>query len=133
MAGRKRPGFRWSPWLISSARINHFGGHLTGGGGPGSQAGLDLALGVEMAAGDGRDEDRRGPGLAKGVDVDLQVVAVGGGRVGLALGALAGLVVVAELDEDEIGPSRGRQVPFRRLALGAAATGGEVKDLHPSR
>jgi hypothetical protein len=64
---------------------------------------VDRAFGREVAAHDGGDEDRDGAGGAGFVDVAGEIGAEGGLRVGFAGRALAGTVVVAELDEDVFG------------------------------
>lgn len=76
------------------------GGDLTGGIGPGLEFAANLAV-VEGAAGQGGDEDGSGTDGAGFFDEADQILAIGRLRIGFALGAFAGHVVVTELDEDE--------------------------------
>jgi hypothetical protein len=73
---------------------------LRGGVGPGLEFAANFAV-VEGAAGQGGHEDGFGADGAGFLDVADQILAVGGFRIGFALRAFAGHVVVAELDEDE--------------------------------
>lgn len=92
-----------------------------GGFGVGFEGVGEGAVFFEGAAGDGGDEDGGRLDGAGFVDEAAEFVAVGGGGIGFAVGAFAGLVVVAELDEDVVGPGGEDFIP---VAGGAEGAGG---------
>ena len=93
---------------------------------------LDLAIGGEHAAHDRRHQHRLRPRGPRLVDVTRHVLAKCGLGVGLAVRALAGPVVVPELDQDVVGLAghRRRPQPFVAEALRTPAVLGQVDHFH---
>src|SRR5688572_3158325 len=92
---------------------------------------MNLSVGAKLSARQRRDQHRLRAARARVVDVAGHELAIRRVGVGFALGALAGTVVVTELDEDVIGalPKRVRPAAFVDVAPGAAPAAGEVDQL----
>ncbi len=95
----------------------------------------DAAVLAENPARERADEHRHGTRGARLVDVAGEVVAEARGGIRLALGPLAGHVVVAELQEHVVRAhaQRLRPVPFAPVALRAAPAARQVPEPHVAR
>lgn len=105
-----------------------FGGYFGGGVGIGLKLAANFPV-IEDSAGEGGDDDGFGADGAGFFDEADEVLAVGGFGVGFAVGAFAGHVVVAELDEDVGGLGVDDLFPVAGVAeaFGALAAAGEVE------
>ena len=80
-----------------------FGGNFLDHFHVGIEIGVNLAVVTPLAAAEGRDQHGLDAGCAGFVDIFIHVLAVGGFGIGFAIGALAALIVVAELNEHVVG------------------------------
>ncbi len=95
----------------------------------GDEGGVAFVVIAPGAAAEGGDEDGGGADGAGFVDVDGHVIGVGGGGGGFEFGAFTGLIVVAELEEDDVGFGVEAFLPvaFEEEAFGGATIAGEIE------